>query len=165
MLSLAHNWPLFVFVVGVIGAIALAMLSLRDGPPPYQRRGVLLAQGEIGFFRALHAAAGDDWLVFSRVRLSDVLAVRSRAQQSRLWHRRIAGQQLDYVLCDKNTLEVKLAIQFVRSPNLQSEFLALALAAAGLPLLQLEFEEKYEAPALRKEIEAALGIVRKRKRA
>jgi hypothetical protein len=166
-MSLVQHWPLVVFVVGVIVAIALAMLTLRDGPLPYQRQRAVLAPAEIAVFRALHAAVRDDWLVFSRVPLADVLRIRPRTPAAQGWQRRLHGKRLDFVLCDPHTLEAKLAIQLA-SPEALAEkhqFVTLALAAAGLPLVQLNAQEKYEPAALRKEVEAALGIVRKRKRA
>jgi hypothetical protein len=144
------------------------MLLLREGPPPYQRRGVLLPADEIPFFRALQAAVRDDWVVFSRVPLAEVLKVRRQAHPAQGWQRRLGGKHLDYVLCDPQTLEVKLAIQVAGTAEEKSakhEFVILAMAAAGLPLLRVTKLEKPEPAAVRKEIEAALGIARKRKRA
>jgi hypothetical protein len=166
-MSLVQHWPLVVFVVGVIVAIALAMLTLRDGPFPYQRQRAMLPPVEVALFRAMHAAVRNDWLVFSRVPLADVLRIRPRTPASQGWQRRLHGKRLDFVLCDPQTLEVKLAIQLVGSQALaeKNQFVTLALASAGLPLVRLTTQEKYEPAALRKEIEAALGIVRKRKRA
>ena len=40
-----------------------------------------------------------------------------------------------------------------------------ALAAAGVPLLRVRVQDKYETAVLRKDLEEALGIVRKKKRA
>ena len=166
MASLAQNWLVFVFVLGVIGALALAMLSLREGPLPYQRRGELLPPAERALFQALHTAVPDELVVFSRVPLASVLKVRPQAHPSQGWQRRLSGKHLDYVLCDRETLEVKLAIQLSGpgAPTLKGQFVAQALTAAGLPLVRVQVRDKYEPAALRKEIEAALGIVRKRKR-
>lgn len=156
------------FAVGAIVVIALAMLALRDGPPPYQRRGVLLSPAEINFLRSLHSAAREDWLVFSKVRLADVIQVRAKTRKSQTWQSRIQGKHLDFVLCDYETLEVKLAIEIDGGTQPRSgrdRFVYLALTAAGLPLLRVRLQEKYETAALRKDLEDALGILRKKKRA
>jgi hypothetical protein len=166
---LLENWQLV--LACAIGAVLpiVAFLSLRDGPLPYERRGVLLSPPEINFLRSLQSAVREDWLVFSMVRLSDVLKVRSKATQSNLWQNRIQAKHIDFVLCDQETLEVKLAIELDDADRRRPErarrdrFVSTALAAAGLPLLKVPVVEKYETAAIRKDIEDALGI-RKKKR-
>ncbi len=165
---LTQNWPLVVFVVGAIVVIGLALLALRDGPPPYERRGVLLSPAEINFLRSLHSAVREDWLVFSKVRLADVLQVRPKTRKLQTWHSRIQGKHLDFVLCDYETLEVKLAIELddaAQPRSARDRFVYVALTAAGLPLLRVRVQDKYETAALRKDLEDALGILRKKKRA
>jgi hypothetical protein len=168
---LAENWQL-VFFLGVTAALVLvAILSLRDGPLPYERRGVLLSPAEINFLRSLQAAVRDDWLIFSLVKLADIIKVRPKTRKSQTWNSRIQGKQLDFVLCDPQTLEVKLAIDLddgsPRSPDQQrrDRFVNVALLAAGLPLLRVKAQDKYETAALRKDLDDALGITRKKKRA
>lgn len=170
MLSLliAH-WPVVLFVLLIGGLTAASLLALRDGPPPYERRGVLLAPPEIALLRALKQAVREDWLIFSMVRLGDILKVRPRTRKFQTWHSRLQGKLLQFVLCDPQTLDVKLAIVLddgSRAPQAaELRFVSAALAAAGIPLLRIRPEEKYETAALRKDLEDALGITRKKKRA
>ena len=113
-------------------------------------------------------AVRDDWLVFSMVRLADVIKVRTKSRKSHTWTNRIQGKHVDFVLCDEETLEVKLAIELDdgSQPSTQRDrFVYLALTAAGLPLLRVRVQDKYETMALRKDIEDALGLLRKKKRA
>jgi hypothetical protein len=168
---LVQNWPLVLFGVVTALLVATAFFSLRDGPLPYERRGGLLAPTEINLLRTLQLAAREDWLIFSMVRLSDIIKVRSKTRKYQTWNSRIQGKHLDFVLCDVETLEVKLAVELEDPAPKTSErqrrdrFVNVALAAAGLPLLRVKPQEKYETAALRKDIEEALGIVRKKKRA
>jgi hypothetical protein len=171
MLQLAfENWPVVLFGAITLTLMVVALLSLRDGPLPYERRGVLLAPAEINFLRALQHAAREDWLIFSMVRLADIIKVRPRTRKFQSWNSRLQGKHLDFVLCDYETLDVKLAIELadlnvpVDRGN-RDRFLNTALAAAGVPLLRVHVQEKYETAVLRKDIEDALGIVRKKKRA
>ena len=63
---------------------------------------------------------------------------------------------------------IALAIELDEGASSRTErdkFVYLALTAAGLPLLRVRVQEKYETAALRKDIEDALGILRKKKRA
>jgi len=167
---LLQNWPMVLFATITLGLVIVALLSLRDGPLPYERRGVLLSPPEINFLRSLQVAVREDWLIFSMVRLADIIKVRPRTRKYQTWNIRIQGKHLDFVLCDLETLDVKLAIE-VEDPGNPAErgrrdrFVNTALAAAGVPLLRVRAQEKYETAALRKDIEDALGIVRKKKRA
>lgn len=168
---LIQNWPVVVFGVTVGVVVVMALFLLREGPMPYERRGVLLTPAEINFLRHLHAVVREDWLVFSMVRLADIIKVRSKTRKSQSWQNRIFGKHIDFVLCDAETLEVKLCIELDDSSHrhpdrvARDKFVNVALAAAGLPLLRVRVQEKYENAVLRKDIEDALGIVRKKKRA
>ena len=119
----------------------------------------------------LQLAAREDWVIFSMVRLADIIKVRPKTRKSLLWNNRIQGKHIDFVVCDYETLEVKLAIELEDDlvPRSQRRardtFVTVALTAAGVPLLRVKVREKYETAAVRKDIEDALGIVRKKKRA
>lgn len=167
---LVQNWPLLLFATITVVLAIVALFSLRDGPLPYERRGGLLSPSEINLLRTLQLAAREDWLIFSLVRLSDVLKVRPKTRKYQTWNSRLQGKQLDFVLCDLETLDVKLAIELEDGPPTpervrRDRFVNIALAAAGVPLLRVRVQEKYETAALRKDIEDALGILRKKKRA
>jgi len=168
---LAQNWPVVLFGVLALVVLILAMFSLREGPLPYERRGILLSPAEITFLRALQSAVREDWQIFSMVRLGDIIKVRPKTRKFQTWQGRIFGKHVDFIICDYETLEVKLAIQLEdrlqrRPEQAESDrFVNIALSAAGLPLLRVKVEPKYENSILRKDIEDALGIVRKKKRA
>ena len=170
LLLLIQNWPVFLFGTITLTLMIVALLSLRDGPLPYERRGGLLSPAEINFLRTLQLAVREDWLIFSMVRLADIIKVRPKTRKFQTWNSRIQGKHLDFVLCDVETLDVKLAIE-VEDKSQQVDrgerdrFINTALAAAGVPLLRVKVQEKYETAALRKDLEDALGILRKKKRA
>lgn len=165
-----ENWPVVVFLAITGALIVLALLSLRDGPLPYERRGVLLSPAEISFLRSLQLASREDWLIFSMVRLADIIKVRPQTRKYQSWNSRIQGKHLDFVLCDLETLDVKLAIELedgtaAADRGRRDRFVNTALAAAGVPLLRVKVQEKYETAVLWKDLEDAVGIVRKKKRA
>jgi hypothetical protein len=170
LLLLLHNWPVVLFLTITLTLMVVALLSLRDGPLPYERRGVLLSPAEINFLRSLQLAVREDWLIFSMVRLADIIKVRPRTRKFQTWNSRIQGKHLDFVLCDIDTLDVKLAIELEDQSQpsdrgRRDRFVNTALAAAGVPLLRVRLQEKYETAALRKDLEDVMGIVRKKKRA
>jgi hypothetical protein len=165
-----ENWPVVLFGAITLTLTIVALVSLRDGPLPYERRGVLLSPAEINFLRSLQLAAREDWLIFSMVRLADIIKVRPRTRKFQSWNGRIQGKHLDFVVCDFETLEIKLAIELEDGTTpadrgRQGRFVNTALAAAGVPLLRVKIQEKYETAVLRKDLEDVMGIVRKKKRA
>src|SRR5262245_6649789 len=169
-LLLAQNWPLLLVCTIIAVLVIVSLVSLRDGPPPYERRGGLLSPAAIDFLRSLQLAVREDWLIFSLVRLSDIIKVRSKTRKFQSWNSRIQGKCLEFVLCDAETLDVKLAIELddgqrTADRSRRDRFINTALAAAGVPLLRVKTQEKYETTALRKDIEDTLGILRKKKRA
>jgi hypothetical protein len=167
---LLENWPLVLFGTTIVSLVLLALVSLRDGPLPYERRGSFLSPPEINFLRSLQLASREDWLIFSMVRLADIIRVRPKTRKFQSWNGRIQGKHLDFVLCDPETLDVKLAIELEDGAapadrGRRDRFINTALAAAGVPLLRIRVQDKYETAVLRKDLEDALGIVRKKKRA
>jgi hypothetical protein len=167
---LVQNWQMIAGGVAVAVVLVVAFFSLRSSPYPYERRGVVLGPAEINFFRTLQNAVREDWVILSMVRLTDVIKVRPKTRQHQIWQSRIFGKHIDFVICDWETMEVKLAIELddpaKRRADLRARnrFVNTALTAAGLPLMRVKVEEKYETSVLRKDIEEALGIARKKKR-
>jgi hypothetical protein len=167
---LLQNWPVVLFGTITLTLTIVALLSLRDGPLPYERRGGLLSPAGINFLRTLQLAVREDWLIFSMVRLADIIKVRPKTRKFQSWNSRIQGKHLEFVLCDIETLDVKLAIELEDNSQksdrgARGRFINTALAAAGVPLLRVKVQEKYETAALRKDLEDAIGILRKKKRA
>ncbi len=167
---LLQNWQIVAGVVAVAVVVLIAFFSLRSAPYPYERRGVMLGPAEINFFRTLQSAVREDWVILSMVRLTDVIKVRPKTRQHQIWQSRIFGKHIDFVICDWETMEVKLAIELEDYSQRRTDrrtrdrFVNSALTAAGLPLLRVKMDEKYETSAVRKDIEEALGIAKKKKR-
>ena len=108
---LLQNWQIVAGVVAVAVVVLIAFFSLRSAPYPYERRGVMLGPAEINFFRTLQSAVREDWVILSMVRLTDVIKVRPKTRQHQIWQSRIFGKHIDFVICDWETMEVKLAIE------------------------------------------------------
>ena len=127
-------------------------------------------QARAGGGRDAEAAVRGDWQIFSMIRLSDLIKVRAKTRKSQSWHKSMANKHVDFVLCDVESFEVKLVIELdeegARFPDrvARERFLNNALYSAGLPLVRIRAENKYETASLRKTIEEALGIVKKKKK-
>jgi very-short-patch-repair endonuclease len=114
-------------LIGLLLLIGLAVIVVKalrvsnatvervapTSPYHYGRRKYLMTQSENTFFRLLIASVGDQVNVFPQVRLSSLL-YRAKGIERRYWHAalaRINQKSVDYVLCDKVTGEILLAIE------------------------------------------------------
>ncbi|MEZ6107129.1 MAG: DUF2726 domain-containing protein [Pirellulaceae bacterium] len=108
---LSENWAwAMIAAVGAFVLWTLLRASARQGLP-YSRRGHLVTRNELKFFRALKHAVKDRWHIMAMVRIADLLQVRSGTPKSISWFNRIACKHVDFVLCDPDSLEPRLAIE------------------------------------------------------
>jgi len=143
---------LFLFGIVVIVIKILGVGNVTTGrtaaaptsPYHYGRRKYLMTQSENTFFKLLIASVGDRVNVFPQVRLSSLL-YRAKGIERRYWHAalaRINQKSVDYVLCDKVTGEILLAIELddithdtVIRKQRDSDVNAM-LKEAGMPLMR-----------------------------
>jgi hypothetical protein len=76
---------------------------------------------------------------------------------------RIQSKHVDFVLCTRNGVRPVLAIELDDASHdapkrvARDDFLRKAMAAAGLPLLQVRAAKSYDTSALRARIDAAIA--------
>jgi very-short-patch-repair endonuclease len=159
---LLHNWSVVAVIAGLALVVWVARHSGNDVLSAFERRGPLVTGAELHFYKALQAAVGGSWSVFAMVRLADLVKVRRGIAGEQSWRSKSFGKHIDFVLCDNDSLEVRLAIELDdashRRPERQQsdQFKAEALASAGLPLLRIDMAETYDKIALRKTIDQLL---------
>jgi hypothetical protein len=159
---LAQNWALVAVLLAVGAALWLARNSGNEVRPAFQRRGALVTEAELRFYRALAAAAGGSWTVFAMVRLADLVQVPRDIAGAQSWRNKTFGKHIDFVLCDNDSLQVCLAIELDDSSHRRTDrqardqFVNEALRTAGLPLLRVPAAESYDKIELRKTIDQLL---------
>ncbi|MDV6316061.1 DUF2726 domain-containing protein [Idiomarina sp. HP20-50] len=143
---------LLLFVVVLIAvAIIASRMSENYVPYPYKLKDAALCTAqEDQFLTLLEKSVGDDFRIFTKVRLSDIVSVRSGLSSTarKDAHNKASQRILDYVLCDINTMEVKAAIELEPSQSSMNQqkrnlFLKNTLAAAGLPFLRFKAKPGY----------------------
>jgi very-short-patch-repair endonuclease len=151
----------FIFKLFGLGATENASKSAAEFP--YQRKDYLLTKGERAFFDVLQSAVGTDFLLFSKVRLADLIFVRTGTEKRQTYFNRIQSKHIDFVLCTLDVVRPILAIELDDSSHDREDrqqrdgFVDSALAAAGLPILHVKASARYDAKAVRKAIDAKLG--------
>lgn len=136
-------WPLLLALSVMLGVLLLGIL-LRLFAPRRQvayRLMDFMSPAERAFFSVLDQAAGDDWRVFAKVRIADVLTPAKGLNRSR-WQsafNAISAKHIDFVLCDPADVATKLAVELDDKshdrPNRRrrDRLVEAACASAGLP--------------------------------
>jgi hypothetical protein len=109
----------------------------------------LLTAAERSFYGVLLKAVDGETLVFAKVRLADLLWLPRDTRDRQAYHNRIIGKHLDFVLCSRDTLAPRLAIELDDSSHSRAarrerdSFVDAALSAAELPLLRVPVRRGY----------------------
>lgn len=142
-----------------IGQI-LALMSVD--PPPYQKREHLCTYSERIFYEALREGLGGEYQIFVKVRMGDIIYLKREASNEKIFNNQIWCKHVDFVLCNKWTLEPLLAIELDDKGHRQfdrkevDEFKNKAFAIAKLPLLRIDAQKTYQNRELREQIIAKI---------
>lgn len=128
---------------------------------PYRNRGPLLSRGELFFYLALRRAVAGGVIITFKVRLADLVTCNDADWDAGFGHM-IARHHLDFVLCDRETTEVLLAIELDDRSHRKvarkrrDHFVTGALKAAGIPLLRVRAAGRYDSRELAAMIDEAI---------
>lgn len=148
---------LLLFVVVLIAvAIIASRMSENYVPYPYKLKDVALCTAqEDQFLTLLNKAVGQEFRIFTKVRLSDLVSVRSGLSTTARKDAQTKANQriLDYVLCDIHTMQIQAAIELEPTQSSLKQqkrtlFLKNTLAAASLPFLRFKAKPGYRVAEL-----------------
>ncbi len=149
---------MFWIALAVILIVLVVLIAVKqkqshkgEADASYIRPPTLFTPAERSFLGALDLAAGNDFRVFGKVRVGDVLA--PRPGQDRSAHQtalnRINRKHFDFVLCRPDDLTVLCAIELNDASHQRKdrqerdEFLAKACGSAGLQLIAFDARHAY----------------------
>lgn len=159
---------LLLTVLVIVGVVLFLLLSkIKRGPSefPYQLSKYLLSKAERSFYGVLVQSIGNTGLVFSKVRVADVIAPKKGLNRSD-WQRafnKISSKHFDFLVCDPNDCSVKLAVELDDSSHglakaqKRDNFLKGACESAGLPLLRIKAAKGYVVADIRRQVEEAIS--------
>ena len=132
-----------VWALAAVALVFLAAMAARLARPdlPYVAAHSLLTPAERAFFGALRQALGEDYHLFAKVRLGDILEVERGVSGKRRFAAfgRISSKHADFVACDPRTFAVAGVIELDDSSHRQRHrqerdaFFNAAMARAGVP--------------------------------
>lgn len=122
----------------------------------------MLSRGELFFYLALRRAVAGAYIIAFKVRLADLVTCDDADWDAGFGHM-IARHHLDFVLCDRETTEVVLAIELddrshrKLARKRRDRFVTGALKAAGIPLLRVRAAARYDTQVLDRDIAALIS--------
>jgi hypothetical protein len=131
----------------------------------YRKRGALFTPAERSFLSVLDQAVSDQYRVFGKVRVADILTP-AKGMNRKNWQiafNKISSKHYDYILCSKDTLDVVAAIELDDKSHSSARakkrdaLLESACDSAGLPLIRFKAKSGYQAQSIYTQIEAALN--------
>jgi hypothetical protein len=140
----------------VVFVVVVVLARLKGGSggtavADYSKKRTLFSPAERSFLGVLEQAVADEYRVFGKIRVADVLEPRhgmSRsARQSAL--NRISAKHFDFVLCARGDLSIACAVELDDASHNEAgrrdrdAFLAAACESAALPLLRVPAERTY----------------------
>lgn len=155
--------PLFVFIVLAAAAAIFALLFKPQFR--YRKKSYLMTRSENVFFKVLLQAANNDYHIFSKVRIADVLTPDIPQGNKKWWRAfvRISSKHVDFVLCDKRSQKIVLCIELDDRSHDKADrkqrdgFVNHAFKSAGLPLLRIPTAKSYDPHYLAETIATTLN--------
>lgn len=153
-------------IIGGLFFVVLRRFKSVSKSLPYQLKEALLSPAERRFFAALQQASRDQFLVFSKVRMSDVIRTKKgmdAEERSGAWNK-INQKHFDFVLCDPVSTRLAAVVELddrshrtneraMKSDSFKNE----VLQQVGLPLIRFEARANYSADEVRKQLMDALN--------
>lgn len=164
-LPLPLSWPLIGLVAFAVAVLVL-LLPGRLGAFPYYRIGALMSPAELVLYRALQAAIGARCEICPKVRIADLIAVeKGGSRKARtIALNRIAAKHVDFVLADPSTMRVQCAVELDdsshdrRDRRQRDRFVDRAFEKAGVPLVRIRAQGRYDVQALREALAPHAGL-------
>jgi len=154
-----------ILAIGVVALTALMSSLGGGGKPRYRPVGELMTKAELKCYRRLVAAVDGQFLIFSKVRIADIILPRKGFSKKSWWSAftKVSSKHADFVICDPRTTEIICAVELddrsheKRKRRKRDEFLHEAFQSAGMPLLRIKISHQYEVSELRQALSEATG--------
>ena len=154
-----------IVIIGIVVVLALFKNKAGSQGFPYQLSTHLLSNAERSFYGVLVQAVGSNGLVFSKVRVADVISPRMGLNRSD-WQRAfnaVSAKHFDFLVCDPQDCSVRFAVELddVSHTSCKGQkrdrLLNSACDSAGLPLIRVKAAKGYVVADIRAQVELALS--------
>ena len=142
-------------------AIASIFSKVSPSNFPYRRKS-LLSPEELAFYEVLKLALGGRFLVLLKVAVRDLCEITNREVNQAAFNR-IAAKQVDFVLCDPQTLAPVVAIElddstlYPKDRAQRDAFMNELFRVIGVALIHQRVQIGYDPAAIARWIDAAVA--------
>jgi len=159
-------------IVAIFGAVILLTFLFTDArrsgknpkqsEPLYNSKQKLFSPAEATFFGVLKLALGDDFHIFSKVRVADLLEPAGPGSQWRSAFNRISSKHLDFVVCKTGSWDIIAVVELDdashsrRDRAARDAFMDSSLQNAGIPIVRVKAKATYAVPELRNQIQQTI---------
>ena len=128
------------------------VVESEDGLQPYRLRERFLTAPEVALFRALREMAGDHYVILAKVALNDIFYI-VRPNENVHYFNKLFRKHVDFLLCDPRTFAPQIGVELVRpipagGTRSADQFVEDLFVTAGLPLVQVPADSRYEISGL-----------------
>ena len=140
----------------------------QDELLPYRLREHFLNTPELILYRALREMAGERYVVFAKVALNDIFFI-VRPNENVHYFNKLFRKHVDFLLCHPQSLKPQIGVELVRpipksGTRSADQFIEDMFLTAGLPLVQIPSNDRYEIPEIIALFQAALAKVKQMER-
>lgn len=157
-------------IIGVIilAAIVVKMFGSSDADTKlkpvyeYKKREHLLTDAEREFYNLLVQSVGNEYSVFSQVHLSSLIEYVDKDDSWKAWAH-VGQKSVDFVLCDKASLVIRLAIEVDDKTHSRPDRLKRdsgvedILLKAGVKLIRFKNHGTFNSQEITQQIKTALA--------
>lgn len=165
------KYVLMIFVLLVVAAVlAVKKLGLLDAKEentlPFKKKDYFLSKAEISFFHVLGSILDEQWLIFTKIRLIDLVSIPRGTENYQSHRNRVQAKHVDFVLCDRKSVTPVLVIELddsshnKHSVQKRDQFVNAVMKAAGLPILRIPSQKGYDTRELQQRLQTALSSER-----
>lgn len=156
-------------VTGIFFVLLLmaVLLSIRGKHPyPYERIPSILNPPEQRFYKILKSVVGQQVIIFSKVRIADILKVKNSSKHKDFWRHfsKISQKHIDFVLLDPKHFTTLCLIELDDKSHgyfhrrKRDEFVNRIMAQSGIPLYRFAVRRHYNRAEILQKLSVCLRL-------
>jgi very-short-patch-repair endonuclease len=134
--------------------------GLSDASFPYRKKDYLLSKAEKSFYHVLQNCLNDSYVIFPKVRLSDIFFVTCK-EKYQSYFNKISSKHIDFLICNKQNLTPLAAIELDDSSHANKKegdnFKDNLFLSAGLPLYRIKASYNYNPAQIKETLKTTLN--------